>query len=152
MAERCLYAISLWQPWASFIAIGVKPFETRDWPPPAKLIGQRIAIHAAKKTVDRDDREWASRVGAVDLPLGVMVCTATLAGAYRCGQDPERPWILRITEKRSLLAPDLDTIKVDEYGDYSPGRWAWLLTQIEPCEPPISARGAQGFWKWVPIS
>jgi hypothetical protein len=42
-------AISLWQPYASLIACGAKPFETRDWAPPRELIGQTIAIHAAKK-------------------------------------------------------------------------------------------------------
>lgn len=119
--------LSLWQPWASFIAIGVKPFETRDWRPPRWLIGKRIAIHAAKKPVSKDDREWAMRVGVADLPLGAIVCTALLAGAYRC--------------------PDLE-VEADEFGDYAPGRWAWLLTDIERFEPAIPARGAQGLWDW----
>ena len=38
-------AISLWQPWASLIAAGVKPYETRHWSPPRELIGQRIATY-----------------------------------------------------------------------------------------------------------
>lgn len=41
-----LPAISLWQPWASLIALGAKTIETRSWRAPARLIGQRIAIHA----------------------------------------------------------------------------------------------------------
>jgi activating signal cointegrator 1 len=51
-------AISLWQPWASLIACGAKPFETRSWAPPRDLIGQPIAIHAAKK-IDKDAAEFA---------------------------------------------------------------------------------------------
>jgi hypothetical protein len=43
-------AVSLWQPWASLIAVGAKTIETRSWPAPKGLIGQRIAIHAAKTT------------------------------------------------------------------------------------------------------
>lgn len=39
-------AISLWQPWASLIAAGVKSIETRGWP--TNYRGQ-IAIHAAKR-------------------------------------------------------------------------------------------------------
>lgn len=56
-------ALSLWQPYASLIAIGailpepVKPYETRSWPPPPWLIGQRIAIHAAQK-IDRGYAEF----------------------------------------------------------------------------------------------
>jgi ASCH domain len=57
-------AISLWQPWASLIACGAKPFETRHWAPPRELIGQPIAIHAAKK-VDKDAASFA-----VDLMYG----------------------------------------------------------------------------------
>ncbi len=42
-------AITLWQPWASLVAAGVKTIETRSWRAPANLIGERIAIHAAAK-------------------------------------------------------------------------------------------------------
>ena len=52
---RALLAISLWNPWASLIAIGAKPFETRSWAPPAKCIGQRIAVHAALRPIKPDD-------------------------------------------------------------------------------------------------
>src|ERR1700732_4369319 len=51
-------AISLWQPWASLIACGAKPYETRDWAPPESMIGQPIAIHAAKK-IDKGAAEFA---------------------------------------------------------------------------------------------
>lgn len=132
-----MYAISLWQPWASFIAVGTKPFETRDWAPPKWLIGKRIAVHAAKKAVNADDREWARRHGCDDLPLGAVVCTAILRGAYRMG----------IAQRVPGSAP-LNIFKPDEFGDYSPGRWAWWLTDIEPVDPPAAARGMQGFWKW----
>lgn len=39
-------AITLWQPWASLIAIGAKKYETRSWK--TNYRGP-IAIHAAKK-------------------------------------------------------------------------------------------------------
>src|SRR4051794_23151938 len=46
VSELVLPAITLWQPWACLIEIGAKRYETRSRPPPRKLIGQRIAIHA----------------------------------------------------------------------------------------------------------
>lgn len=34
------------------------------------------------------------------------------------------------------------------YGDYSPGRFAWLLEDIQPLPVPVPATGKQGFWEW----
>lgn len=131
-------ALSLHQPWASFIAAELKPFETRDWKPPKWLIGKRIAIHAAKKALNGDDREWAARLGIADLPLGAVVCTAILAGAYRMG----------VQERVPGSRPLGNAFRTDEFGDYSPGRWVWWLTDIERFEPPVLAKGSQGFWEW----
>ena len=56
-----MYAITLHQPWASLIALGLKTVETRSWPAPARLVGQRIAVHAGKRLVrqpgERIERE-----------------------------------------------------------------------------------------------
>ena len=46
-------ALTIWQPWASLIIAGAKPFEFRGWRPPASLIGQRIVIHAAARKIDK---------------------------------------------------------------------------------------------------
>ena len=55
---------------------------------------------------------------------------------------------------RAILHGDWDPIGCgvpeDEYDDYSPGRWAWWLTDIERFDPAIPARGAQGCWDWDP--
>jgi activating signal cointegrator 1 len=119
-------AISLWQPWASFIAIGVKPYETRHWRAPARFVGLRIAIHAAKKPVSRDDREWWQRIsGEAALPLGAFVCTAILRA---------------VVPAESVLS--------DDFGDYLAGRFCWHLVDVERLPSPIPAKGAQGFWMW----
>jgi hypothetical protein len=31
-------------------------------------------------------------------------------------------------------------------GDFTPGRYAWLLKDIEPIDPPVPAKGRQGLW------
>jgi hypothetical protein len=122
-----LPAISLWQPWASFVAIGLKPYETRHWRAPARFIGQRIAIHAAKRKPEKDDVAWwKRRTGISELPLGAVVCTALLSG---CMDASSVPW--------------------DEYGDYGPGRFAWHLTDVEMIVPAVPALGHQGFWRWT---
>lgn len=43
------YALTVWQPWATLIAIGAKPFEFRGWAAPKAYQGQRIAIHAGSR-------------------------------------------------------------------------------------------------------
>ena len=44
--------------------------------------------------------------------------------------------------------------KLDEterlLGDYSPGRFAWVLKNPRKLPTPIPARGQLGFWEWTP--
>lgn len=160
-------AISLWQPWASLIACGIKPFETRDWPPPVALIGERIAVHAAKKVdpaaadmaeellLGQYGAELAEKLAAtwdkagpvmarfrsVDMPVGCVVCTAKLDGAFRLGEGGK---VVKRLISRPM--PDCFTPKADAYGDYSPGRWAWLLRDVQVLNPPAPAVGRQGFF------
>lgn len=146
-------ALSLWQPWATLIAIGAKPEETRSWPAPAWLIGQRIAIHAAKKPVEQatadvpDDAMEAmvrALVGAgvepLALPLGKVVCTAVLKG---CGRVVRRE--LPSTGNPHGVAIDHTgrRVPINPFGDFSVGRWLWYLDQVEPVEP-YAVVGRQG--------
>lgn len=154
MSNTRFPAISLWQPWASLIEARVKTFETRSWPPPARLIGQRIAIHAAKKQVSVRDLTEELHEACLDefgcsynytLPRGAIVCTAVLAGAYPLDDESADG---RHVAVRSRLAgsPALDCIAIDAFGDYSRGRWAWRLTGVEPVSPAVPWRGSQGFF------
>lgn len=34
------------------------------------------------------------------------------------------------------------------YGEYACGRFAWLLDDIQPLDPPAPAKGRQGLWNW----
>ncbi len=132
-------AISLWQPWASLVAAGVKTYETRSWVPSLSIKGQRIAICSAKTTkgfplasarlevlIFRSYRCCLST-----LPLGTVVATAVVAGWER-------------TESvRARIATELDEIAG---GDYSDGRWAWKLTDVRPVRDTVPVRGAQGIF------
>jgi hypothetical protein len=51
-------------------------------------------------------------------------------------------------------AIDLNEMSVDvtdqrPFGDFAPGRFAWLLEDVQPCEP-VPARGHQQLWNWSP--
>lgn len=172
-------AISLWQPWASLIACGAKPFETRHWAPPRELIGQTIGIHAAKK-VDKDAADFAEelmygqhRPGGFDLadkleasmkgtpdrlmglfgqalmPVGCVVCTAKLDAAFLLGEQAEgtaQPAAKVMRRITSRQMPECFTVRYDDFGDYSAGRWAWLLSNVKPLMPPPAVTGRQSFF------
>ena len=173
-------AISLWQPWASLIACGAKPYETRSWAPPSTLIGTTIAIHAAKR-VDKDAAQMATDImygqyddhgglaerleaswggdeaagglmvafGNTVMPIGCVVCTARLDAAFQLGERAEGTAVEARKVVRRLISrqmPDCFTVRLDEFGDYAPGRWAWLLRDVKPLMPPPPAPGRQGFF------
>ena len=130
-------AITLWQPWATLIAHGFKTIETRTHNHFACLKGQRIAIHAGKTWDGAGDmtaaRALFQRGRAVlnatkDLPMphGVVVCTAFVQDA--------RP-----------LKGDADS---DAALCHADGLYGLILTDIEPLDPPVPARGHQGIWEW----
>ena len=172
-------AISLWQPWASLIACGAKPFETRSWAPPRDMIGQPIAIHAAKK-IDKDaaqfatdimygqhdshgglaermEASWAggagdllARFGDTIMPIGCIVAIAKLDAAFQLGERAEGTAVPAASVVQRITSRDMPpcfTVRIDDFGDYTPGRWAWLFRDVKPLKPPAPAKGAQGFFE-----
>ncbi len=137
-----LPAITCWQPWASLIALGLKPFETRSRPPPRRLVGARIAIHAALRRPEPLPAA-PGLPAAGELPRGAVVCTATLAGAYRLGEAG------LVTDAVPGSPPRL-LVPADPFGDYGAGRWAWHLVAVARLDPPAPARGHRGWWRWTP--
>ena len=158
MTER-MKALTLTQPWASLVACGAKRIETRTWAPPAALIGERIAIHAAKgwtedarfiattepfKSALREgyQRGLIERSSILDLPRGCVVAIATLMACYAMRGDGDDGWR---TIQRLLIEQPHERA----FGGYGAGRYAWVLRNVRAIEP-IRARGALGLWDWQP--
>lgn len=85
-------ALTIWQPWASLLACGVKKYETRSW---ATQYRGPIAIHAAKKNVvgtmlipeqirDEVRKHIEGVIGCEwkDLPVGAVIATAELVNVW----------------------------------------------------------------------
>jgi len=34
------------------------------------------------------------------------------------------------------------------FGDFTPGRYAWILDDVKPLDVPVPAKGKQGLWNW----
>lgn len=229
-------ALTIRQPWASLIALGVKTIETRSWP--TKYRGP-IAIHAGKHPItlafaesfnatlirhdaatawqiDHDDQgaslahrdddvdsgfeqyAWTSgNTVGFDLPLGAIVAAATLADCVPMVDEWPRMGtgnVLFVPTADDLAYPGGSRAHVwlsgdpkgqdvsDQlpYGDFTPGRWAWVLEDVQPTEvrcpvcwgageryaanglrvvcicgdaghcSPVPAKGRLGLWEWQP--
>lgn len=202
-------ALTLYQPWATLVALGLKRIETRSWP--CGHVGP-LAIHAAK-TMPPYAREFAlgPEVGAVlygfgfrdttgdtfrhrswrlnpqtlraAFPLGKVLATVEMTGCYEIVADADKACETRVapfvaidwtrgtgsTEGvvRLWRGGTVDTygtpikawsgisdgIAADHessFGDYTPGRWAWMLDGADLLERPVPATGRQGLWNWDP--
>lgn len=60
------------------------------------------------------------------------------------------PIVIAYTDPGSEHPDNQRFIRQKPYGDYSPGRFAWLLADIKPLPEPIPAKGKQGLWNWTP--
>ena len=168
-------ALTLWQPWASLVALGVKTIETRGWrtdyrgpllihasaaiplPMPLTVGDYEVTKDNPRGTgpayLLRSDRlSWPYR-----LPLGAVVATCTVVdvvpmvgngslahnGHHRVfvAGDGEGLWRTNPQGGSAIEVTDQRP-----YGDYAPGRYAWLLDDVRPFPSPIPARGGQKLW------
>src|SRR5579864_9472253 len=128
-------ALSLTQPWASAIALGLKQWETRSWP--TKFRGQ-VCIHAAKGYPNYA-KEFAEEKRMSDLPLGVIICVADLVGC-------EKTEVVLGSNEGLYQANRIISKQEEEWGDYSDGRYAFQLENIKVLKIPVIAKGALNFW------
>jgi hypothetical protein len=150
-------ALTIWQPWASLIMVGAKPFEFRKWDYRTRdksLEGSRIVIHAGARKVD---------------PREVQELLFELWSGENIGlrHDPARELLVKIGFKPGDGGPMLPIAhglgtailgKPRKASELFGGRgdsdridhqiWAWPLSDIQPFEPPVPMRGFQGFWQW----
>jgi pimeloyl-ACP methyl ester carboxylesterase len=149
-------ALTLTQPWATLVAIGAKQIETRSWHTSYRGL---VAIHAAKGfpksaralCVDDPFRTALERGGVEfkgqpvrhwyhspypyrmvsELPLGAIVAVATLADVFRTDV---------------YCVPGERRQQEHAFGDFTPGRYAWLLDDVRRLTAPIQCKGALGLW------
>jgi hypothetical protein len=133
-------AITLWQPWASLIVMGLKTIETRTHPRLASLKGQRFAIHAGLHF----DWDAANAIRAVCPDR--IICYLGMMSAWPRGVVLGTAFCV---DHRLLGAADSSAAMIDCEGVYL-SRWGLILPaeKIEAFKPPIPAKGHQGIWNW----
>lgn len=148
-------ALTLTQPWATLIAVGSKRIETRSWGTNHR---GRIAIHAAKGLAPVGGKRglyelcreepFCSAISeapfstreegfdsARELPFGAVVATARLADVKR----------IDMALRAQVLSQTLTPHEI-EFGDYSSGRYAWILEDVVALSMPVECKGALSLW------
>lgn len=164
-------ALTIWQPWASLIACGAKQFETRSW---ATKYRGAIAIHAAMKDPNKLsllDKEALEQIVREEInagrcptwslmPRGAVIATAELVNVWhivtRPALDMDNARDIDIAGE-SMVGNKVDelfgryfvpTRKEIALGDWTPGRYAWELTNVKILPEPIPVKGKQGLWNF----
>jgi len=137
--------LTLWQPWATLIAVGAKKYETRSWG--TSYTGE-LVIHSAKRKMDEDSLIFLSVFNDVfsdeltlstdikDYPLGVIVAHTNMTECVEMNFDTFND-----------LSPMESFV-----GDWEAGRYAWKLDEVRALQEPIPYKGSQGLKSLHPSS
>ena len=167
-------AITILQPWASLIACGAKKIETRGWKTSYR---GPIAIHAGKSWTiftrnltyrgpfydalwkTNEERKLSPYERTELLPVGSVIAIADLVDCYYIVNHPGTN--IDISKSIGIGAESMTLNKRDPdfgkyivptdqeiaFGDWTPGRYAWILDNIRQIEP-VPAKGQQRIWEW----
>ncbi len=149
--------LSLTQPWATLIAIHAKKIETRSW---ATSYRGQLLIHAAKgfgpggarahkalcgtepfcSVLNAEGKRWLAQRGDLAdmvahplMPMGAIIATCELVDCVDAAHWAHYHGIQALERA---------------FGDYTDGRFAWLLEGVRALPTPIAARGKLGLWTW----
>lgn len=134
---------TLWQFWASAMALELKKNETRGRQTHYRGL---LAIHAAKTfPASARDAWWNNRIAREaiqahgyrtidDLPRGVILCVVNVVDCISTNA------VMGSEEWRQLPIPgDMEW----SFGDYAPNRWAWITENCQRLIKPVPYSGNQ---------
>ncbi len=143
--RRPMHALSIWQPFADYCAIGLKPLENRSWCPSVALLDQWVLIHAAKRVPKAEEIERAAEVcrdatgerGLLDpesFALGAVVGAARITGV--------------VAQASTNLIDALQHRRTAElvHSPWFNGPFGWVLEDAVRFPAPIQVSGRQGIW------
>lgn len=172
VGDEAMKALTIYQPWASLIMAGAKPYEFRGWSPRlrggayAALIGQRIVIHASTRKIERievvaikralesGDASWIAETCLhADKALPVLAkALETIPGNEGHG---DLPWgvglgtaVLGEPRNGLDIAEEFGLPRVNDSDRDQHANFGWPMLDIEVWDMPVECRGLQGFWNW----
>lgn len=168
-------AITIWQPWASLIVCGAKKYETRSWKTDYRgKIAIHAAKKDIYSIVNRLPHDMTTKMfqclyGAFDIYSGALkklentqgyiIATAELIDCLRIVNNPGTN--IDIAKHIPIGAESLTNDKHHPdfgkyivptkqemlFGDWTPGRYAWELANVQILPELILAKGKQRLWE-----
>jgi len=138
-----IMGLTLTQPHATLVVTGPKKNETRSWNTRYRGL---LAIHAGRK-FPQDCRDLYSQE-----PFAEALGGQTVTDAFKtlgCIIGVARLEYIFSTTDSPWRIPDPGSWEW-RFGDYSPGRYAWVLSEPHLLEKPIPCRGRLGLWTLPP--
>lgn len=137
-----LQALTLLRPWEiAFTATddelksclaGRKDIENRSWPPPAKYVGSRIALHAGKGW-DPHGEDFLKKLGFSEALLGRSEPSRLVA-------------VVRVNDRWQMGTMRLSgDFPYDSVWGFGP--WCWSIGDVQVLRTPVPCKGAQGLWR-----
>lgn len=128
--------LSLTEPFATLIKEKKKVVETRSWK--TNYRGP-LYIHASMTRIsktDLEDKELMSLVENKEMNFGHIICKCILVDC------------VNMTEE---YIKNMKDNNYQEYicGEYSVGRYAWILENVEVLAKPIRVKGHLGVWNYT---
>ena len=131
--------LSLLQPWASLVATGAKQIETRSW---TTAYRGPLLIHASR-----------SHSGALLAGSPPFTRYITDFRALPFGAIIGQVMLDDVVRAETLALPDAHlarlTLEEKAFGDYTAGRWCWMLSGAEAFDAPLPAKGQLGLWEFI---
>ena len=154
--------LSLWQPWATLYACGVKLIETR--PKETNYRGIYL-IHAAKKwskeqaeiCIQEPFKSALEKLGylhynegtgykgySFSFPMGALVGSVEVVSCHRIHNSIWSP----IRLKPHYYGNTMNYIQEPEvsFGNYEDGRFVWISKHHKPLIEPVPYKGSQGYY------
>lgn len=131
-----MYALTLHQPYATLIALGIKEFETRDW---KTTYRGPLLIHAGVKKLGRYEKKLIKELSEKFPPIGELLLPIT---EYPLGAIVAKCDLVDCIPTNTFTPNNLERM----VGWWEGNRFAWKVEEIQPLFIPVL--GKQGLWKF----
>ena len=119
--------ITIWQPYAQAILLGLKHYETRTWKTDYR---GDLVIHSSLRSLSPDRKRLAKKYNIVDMPKGSFLVLCDLEDCLLITKD--------FMNKQNQVELD--------FGNWVVGNYAWKLKIKRIFKHNAGASGNQGLW------
>lgn len=149
-----VYGLTLWEPYASAVALGAKRIETRTWKAPQVLWNSLLVIHSSRhwngtqRKLTRDlvkdgllpETIWEN----IEHRRGECLSATTVYQCVRMQMEDGK--LVGVAGK--FLEEHCGRAEM-RLGNYSESHSAWMLRPPVPLVGPLPARGVPGLWEII---